>query len=138
MNNAKATTKTIGYGFASWAIPFVVSLMFFERGGQPRLPIELVKSIMIVIGAASGGVLVLLLFRQIRPSLFRGTVIGSLWFVVNIVLDLGPDDEDEFGPILLGNRHPLPSDPNNGRFDGGGQSAGSFLHLVAASFSTSR
>jgi hypothetical protein len=88
MNNAKATTKTIGYGFASWAIPFVVSLMFFERGGQPRLPIELVKSIMIVIGAASGGVLVLLLFRQIRPSLFRGTVIGSLWFVVNIVLDL--------------------------------------------------
>jgi len=88
MNNAKATTKTIGYGFASWAIPFVVSLMFFERGGQPRLPIELVKSIMIVIGAASGGVLLLLLFRQIRPSLFRGTVIGSLWFVVNIVLDL--------------------------------------------------
>jgi hypothetical protein len=88
MNNAKATTKTIGYGFASWAIPFVVSLTFFERGGQPRLPIELVKSIMIVIGAGSGGVLLLLLFRQIRPSLFRGTVIGSLWFVVNIVLDL--------------------------------------------------
>jgi hypothetical protein len=89
MNNAKYSTKIIGYGFASWAIPFVVSLLFFEKGGQPRLPVDLIKSIMIVVGAASGGVLLLLLFRQLRPSLFRGIVIGSLWFVLNIVLDLG-------------------------------------------------
>jgi hypothetical protein len=89
MTNAKWSTKAIGYGLASWAIPFIVSLLFFEKGGQPRLPIDLIKSIMIVVGATSGGVLLLLLFRQLRPSLFRGIAIGSLWFVLNILLDLG-------------------------------------------------
>jgi uncharacterized membrane protein YpjA len=88
MSDGKVTTKTIGYGFVSWAIPFVVSLLFFEKGGQPKLPVDLIKSIMIVVGAASGGVLLLFLFKQIRPSLLRGIVIGSLWFVINIVLDL--------------------------------------------------
>jgi uncharacterized membrane protein YpjA len=88
MSSATATRKTIGYGFASWAIPFVVSLLFFERGGQPRLPLDLIKSIMVLVGAGSGGALLALLFREHRPSLFHGLAIGSLWLFMNVALDL--------------------------------------------------
>jgi hypothetical protein len=88
MSSATITRKTIGYGLASWAIPFVVSLLFFEKGGQSRLPLELVKSIMILVGAASGGYLLVVLFREIRPAPSRAFAIGCSRFLINVALDL--------------------------------------------------
>jgi hypothetical protein len=80
--------KVAGYGFLSWIVPFIASLLFFGKNGQPVLPIGLIKSIMILIGASLGGVLLFRLFRECPPSLGSGVAIGSLWFLMNIVLDL--------------------------------------------------
>src|SRR5580704_10494335 len=80
--------RIVGYGFLSWIVPFIVSLLFFGKSGQPLLPIGLIKSIMILIGASLGGVLLLRLFREFRPSLGSGIAIGSFWLVMNILLDL--------------------------------------------------
>jgi hypothetical protein len=80
--------KIVGYGFLSWMIPFVVSLPFFARNGQPRFPVDLIKSLMILVGAASGGVLLFRLFKDVRPSLSNGIAVGSLWVLMNIALDV--------------------------------------------------
>jgi len=52
------------------------------------LPVSLIKSIMIIIGASLGGVLLFRLFNESPPSLGTGIAIGSFWFLMNILLDL--------------------------------------------------
>jgi len=80
--------KVAAYGILSWLVPFVASFLFFGKSGQPMLPIGLIKSIMILIGASLGGVLLFRLFKEFPPSLKSGIAIGSFWFLVNILLDL--------------------------------------------------
>jgi len=80
--------KVAAYGLLSWLIPFIASFLFFGKSGQPMLPIGLIKSIMILIGASVGGVLLFRLFRESPPSLRSGIAIGSFWFLVNTLLYL--------------------------------------------------
>jgi len=80
--------KVAGYGVLTWLIPFIASLLFFSKSGQPVLPIDLVKSIMILIGASTGGYLLYRLFKESAPSLAGGVLIGLVWFLMNIFLDL--------------------------------------------------
>jgi hypothetical protein len=80
--------KVAAYGILSWLVPFVASFLFFGKSGQPMLPIGLIKSIMILIGASLGGVLLFRLFQEFPPSLKSGIAIGSFWLLVNILLDL--------------------------------------------------
>jgi hypothetical protein len=51
---AAFTLRATLLGFASWAIPFVVSFLFFSRDGELAIARELFKSLMVVIGGASG------------------------------------------------------------------------------------
>jgi len=80
--------KVAAYGLLSWLVPFIASFLFFGKSGQPMLPIGLIKSAMILIGASLGGFLLFRLFKESPPSLGSGIAIGSLWFLMNILLDL--------------------------------------------------
>jgi hypothetical protein len=88
MNAVINKKRVVGYGFLSWLVPFVASFLFFGKGGHPVLPLDLIKSIMILIGASFGGVLLVRLFKEFPASLESGIAIGSLWFLMNILLDL--------------------------------------------------
>jgi uncharacterized membrane protein YpjA len=83
-----ATSKLLLFGVLTWLIPFLVSVPLVGRDGQPILPTGMFKSLMIVIGSAVGGWLLVRVFRQ-RPA-FRhpGLVVGLLWLGTNVVLDL--------------------------------------------------
>ena len=80
--------KVAAYGLLSWLVPFIASFLFFGKSGQSMLPIGLIKSAMILIGASLGGFLLFRLFKESPPSLGSGIAIGSLWFLMNILLDL--------------------------------------------------
>ena len=49
-----STAKVAMYGLLTWAIPFVVSIPLMGGGGQPVVPIGVFKSIMVLVGAATG------------------------------------------------------------------------------------
>jgi uncharacterized membrane protein YpjA len=72
----------------TWAIPFGVSLAFFGRNGQPVLGLGIIKSIMAVVGSATGAVLLVRLFGSVKASARSGLAIGLVWLAMNIVLDL--------------------------------------------------
>ena len=52
------------------------------------LPTGLIKSIMILIGASLGAFLLFRLFEEFPASLASGIAVGSIWFLMNIPLDL--------------------------------------------------
>mgnify|MGYP001017858650 CR=1 FL=1 len=76
------------YGFLSWLIPFVASIACFGPGGVLWIPFPLFKSLMVVIGAASGLWLLLLAFRRVPCTAANGLAIGALYMVFNLVLDV--------------------------------------------------
>lgn len=76
------------FGLLSWALPFVAAFPFFDRSGQLVIPQPLFKSLMVVIGGGVGLVLLVLIFRRIRPTLASGFAIGVYWLAINWILDL--------------------------------------------------
>ena len=80
--------STILLGLASWAIPFAVSIAFFDRAGQLQIPQPLFKSLMVVIGGGVGCWLLVLAFRRIQPTLASGLTLGLFWLAINLALDL--------------------------------------------------
>jgi len=75
-------------GLASWAIPFAASFFFFDRTGHLLIDQPLFKSIMVVVGAASGAALLVYAFKRIAPSVQSGLSLGLYWLAINLVLDL--------------------------------------------------
>jgi hypothetical protein len=82
------TTRVVLYGFLSWLIPFLVSVPFYDRGGRPRIPIDLLKSMMVVVGAGVGAWLLVRLFERPLAIGNGGAVVGGLWLGMNVLLDL--------------------------------------------------
>lgn len=77
------------FGFLSWLIPFIAALPFFSPEGEVIIDEFLFKSIMIVVFGGLGTALMVRLFRQVQESpLMNGLIIGTTWFLLNIVLDL--------------------------------------------------
>jgi len=66
----------------------LASLPFYDRSGQPRIPIDLLKSLLVVIGAGVGAWLRVRVFE--RPPAFgnAGVIVGGLWLGMNVLLDL--------------------------------------------------
>jgi ABC-type thiamin/hydroxymethylpyrimidine transport system permease subunit len=62
-----STSKLLLFGFLTWLISFVVSVLVVERDGQAILRTGMLKSVMIVIGSPAGAWLVVRVFRQ-RPG----------------------------------------------------------------------
>jgi hypothetical protein len=85
---AAFTLRTTLLGLASWAIPFALSFLFFDRSGQLMVAQPLFKSVMVVVGGATGAALLVWAFRRTRPSIASGAVLGLYWLAINIVLDL--------------------------------------------------
>ena len=82
------TPRMLLYGFLSWLIPFALSVVFYGPGGVLWIPFPLFKSLMVVIGAASGLWLLLLAFRRAPCTAANGLMIGALYMAFNLVLDV--------------------------------------------------
>ena len=81
--------KIVFFGFLVWLIPFIASLFFYTSGGKLIIDIFLFKAIMLVVGSISGAVLLVYYFKKVHTDYFKeGIIVGLLWFVVNILLDL--------------------------------------------------
>jgi uncharacterized membrane protein YpjA len=77
------------FGFLTWLIPFVAGFLFYSPQGQPMIDALVFKAIMIVVGSITGVALMVLYFRKVEKNyLSEGIMIGVVWFVLNIVLDL--------------------------------------------------
>ncbi len=75
-------------GFIAWLVPFVASFLFYTKDGL-TINIFLFKSIMIVVGSITAAVLLIIYFKRVRSNFIReGIIVGAVWFVLNILLDL--------------------------------------------------
>ncbi len=80
--------KMVFLGFLSWLIPFVFSFLFYSGEGELSVDVFLFKSIMIVVGSATGAALLVFYFRDVRADHFReGVVVGLVVFALNVLLD---------------------------------------------------
>lgn len=76
------------YGAMTWLVPFVVAISLVGRDGQPWIPVDLFKSLMVVVGAAVGAWGLVRVFR-LRPRWGQaGLRVGLLWLAINVGLDL--------------------------------------------------
>lgn len=83
----KKVLKIMLFGFISWLIPFVSSFFFFSKEGL-LIDKFLFKSIMILVGSASGAGLLIYYFKSVTKNFLReGIVIGLSWYFINILLD---------------------------------------------------
>jgi len=77
------------FGLLTWLIPFVVSFLFYSKEGELSIDIFLFKSIMIVVGSVTGATLLVIYFKKIEKNyLSEGILVGLVWFLMNMVLDL--------------------------------------------------
>lgn len=67
---------------------YSVNLLYSKEGGL-TIDVFLFKSIMIVIGSITGAFLLISYFKNINTNYIKeGIVVGIVWFVINIILDL--------------------------------------------------
>lgn len=77
------------FGFLTWLIPFVAGFLFYSPQGQLVIDALVFKAIMIVTGSITGATLLVLYFKKIdKDYLTEGIIVGAVWFVLNILLDL--------------------------------------------------
>ena len=76
-------------GAVIWLIPFLVSFGFFDGNGKLAVSKELFKSVMMVISAVVG---CLMLYRYFKQSLhnyyIQGVALGISWLIINWFLDI--------------------------------------------------
>lgn len=75
-------------GVLTWAIPFALSIPFFDPKAGLVIPILLFKQVMVVIGTLTGTALLVWVFRSVSPTLFSGFVVGLYWLILNWLLDI--------------------------------------------------
>ncbi|MEL6186369.1 MAG: hypothetical protein AAFU79_17225 [Myxococcota bacterium] len=78
----------LGGGLLVWAVPFVISMFFYDRSGVLTVDVFLFKSIMIVVSVGFGGWLLLRsLDHRTSAGGAEGLALGAAWMVMNWVLD---------------------------------------------------
>jgi len=78
--------RLVGFGFLIWLIPFLVSFVIFPLRSSNR---PLFESIMPVVLVFAVMIFSVLYFKKIEhQSLREGTLIGVVWFVISIAIDL--------------------------------------------------
>lgn len=81
--------RAILYGFISWAVPLAVSFGFVDPSGQFRTDIRFFKSAMFVTATITAALLLVSYFRRVKTEPLReGLILGLLWLVMNLVLDV--------------------------------------------------
>lgn len=82
----KKIGKVIGTGILAWLIPFVVAFAVFPLRDSLR---PLFESVMAVTVTATALILGLLYLRkEAAPGLKSGLVIGVLWWIICMLIDL--------------------------------------------------
>ncbi len=86
----KQYLKLVLFGFLAWLIPFIISIFFYDKTGHLVIgDIFLFKSVMIVTGATTGAVLLVLYFNKVHERyLYHGILTGIVWLAINWGLDL--------------------------------------------------
>lgn len=85
----KKLLKMAVYGFILWMVPFLAAVPFVDANKNYTIPENFFKSIMVVVGAATGVVLAVSYFSGVKKNFFgEGVVIGLVWLAVNWALDL--------------------------------------------------
>lgn len=85
MHSAK---KALLYGFLVWLVPFAVAIPLYTPAGDPRIDIFLFKSIMMIVGSATGALLLVRYFKDVGGNYVReGAMIGLTWLAMNWVFD---------------------------------------------------
>jgi hypothetical protein len=81
--------KIVVFGFLTWLVPFLASLLFYTQQGTLIIDVFLFKAIMIIVGSVSAGILLIYYFKNVNNGYFKeGIIIGISWFTLNIILDL--------------------------------------------------
>lgn len=76
-------------GLMTWSVPFITSFLFFNKSGALSIDIFLFKTIMIIVGGITGAFAIIIYFKKQESAFFKnGLLIGFIWFLMNIVLDL--------------------------------------------------
>jgi hypothetical protein len=87
MMSTLVSPRLLLLGFLSWFIPFAAAFAFYGPGGSLWIPYPLFKSLMVVIGAASGLWLLLRAFRTLPLNARSGLGLGLVWMAINLLLD---------------------------------------------------
>lgn len=96
--SARVWLRSTGYAALLWAVPFLVSVPFFNRAGELQIDIFAFKSLMLVVGSLTGVTLLLRhlgrayaerLQASVATSAFWrfGLATGALWLAINWALD---------------------------------------------------
>ena len=81
--------KMLSYGIILWIAPFFASFPFVDSQGNYTIPETFFKSIMVVVGAATGVVLSVAYFSSVKKDFFGvGVVIGLVWLAISLAADL--------------------------------------------------
>lgn len=81
--------KMVLFGLIVWLVPFIVSFAFVDRQGNFIIAETFFKSIMVVTGALVGVVLAVKYFGDVKTDYVNeGIVLGVIWLVINLALDL--------------------------------------------------
>ena len=77
------------FGFVSWLVPFVAAFLFYSQEGQLLVDVSFFKSVMAVVGSATGAVLLVMYFGKLKVNYFNeGILAGFVFLAMNILLDL--------------------------------------------------
>lgn len=76
------------FGLLTWLIPFAAAIPFFSPDQGLMVPQPLFKSLMVVIGAAVGLILLVWLYLDFPKVRASGLIIGLYWLALNWVLDI--------------------------------------------------
>lgn len=83
------TIRILLFGFLVWLIPFIVAFGFYTPEGKLRGDIFLFKTVMLLVGGASGCVFLFLMVKRVTLPAFQTFVaIGLVWLAENLGLDL--------------------------------------------------
>lgn len=76
-------------GVLIWLVPFVLAIPLMGRDGQPTLDPLFFKTIMLLVGGATGGwMLATTLPRAPQPLAHSSLKIGLCWLSINAALDV--------------------------------------------------
>lgn len=82
----KSIKKALLFGFLVWVIPFVVAMLIFPIRNSDR---PLFESIMPIVVTLCTVIFSILYFEKVYSKFLReGILLGVLWLVISLVIDL--------------------------------------------------
>jgi len=77
------------WGIVTWVVPFAVAIPFYTPNGELLIEEHYFKTLMVVVGAATGAIAIVMYLRNARQGfLLEAVKVGMLWLAMNWVIDL--------------------------------------------------